>query len=48
MANSQANSIVEIIHQFIASLVHTSELNNIYLDKDDPWLGVLEAKAFLV
>ena len=31
-----ASSILERINQVIANLVHTFDLQNIYLDKDDP------------
>ena len=44
--NSQANSVLEQIHQFIANLVRTYDLKNIYLDEDDPWSGILVATYF--
>ena len=46
--NPQANAIVEHIHQVIANMVRTFELETNYLDKEDPWKGVLAATAFAV
>ena len=48
MENHQANYILERIHQVIAKLVHTFNLNNNCLDQDDPWSGILAATAFTV
>ena len=41
-------SILEIIHQLISNLVHTFDLQNNYLEEDDPWSGILAATAFAV
>jgi transposase InsO family protein len=38
--NSQANAVLERIHQVIANMVQTFELEHNYLDKDDPWKGI--------
>ena len=46
--NSQANAIVEQIYQAIVNMVCTFELETNYLDKVDPWKGVLAATAFAV
>ena len=46
MENPQEDLILEIIHQFIANLVHTFDIKNNYLDEDDPWSGVTAATAF--
>ena len=46
--NPQANAIVERIHQVIANMVRTFELETNYLDKEDPWKGLLAATAFAV
>ena len=46
--NPQANAIVEQIHQTLANLVRTFELENNYLDEEDPWKGILAAAAFAV
>ena len=43
---TQANSILERIHQVIANLIHKFDLKNNYLDEDDPWSGILVATAF--
>ena len=37
-----------MIHQVIANLVLTFDLQNNYLDEDDPWSGILSATAFVV
>jgi transposase InsO family protein len=46
--NPQANAIVEMIHQVIANMVRTFELETNYLDEEDPWKGILSATAFAV
>ena len=46
--NPQANAIVERIHQVIANIIRTFELQDNYLDEDDPWKGILRATAFAV
>ena len=46
--NPQANAIVERIHQVIGNMVRTFELEENYLDEDDPWKGILSATAFAV
>ena len=46
--NPQANTIVDCIHQVIANMIRTFELEENYLDKEDPWKGVLSATAFAV
>ena len=46
--NPQANAIVERVHQVIANIIRTFELENNYLDEDDPWKGILGATAFAV
>ena len=46
--NPQANSVVERIHQVLANMVRTFELENKYLDKEDPWKAILSATAFAV
>ena len=48
MANPQKNSILEQIHIFIANVVCTFDLQNIYLDEDDRWAGILESTYFVV
>ena len=49
--NPQANAIVERIHQVavIGNIIRTFELEDNYLDEDDPWKGILlSAMAFAV
>ena len=46
--NPQANAIVERIHQVIANMIRTFDLENNYLEEDDPWRGILSATAFAV
>ena len=41
----QVNSMLERIHQVISNLVSTFDLQNNYLDEDDPWSGILAATA---
>ena len=44
--NPQANSIVERVHQVIGNMIRTFELENKYLDENDP--GLLAATAFAI
>jgi len=46
--NPQANAIVERVHQVIGNMIRTFELEDNYLDEDDPWKGILSATAFAV
>jgi len=46
--NPQANAIVERVHQVIGNMIRTFELENNYLDENDPWGGILSATAFAV
>jgi transposase InsO family protein len=46
--NPQANAIVERIHQVIANMIRTFELESNYLDEENPWKGILSATAFAV
>ena len=48
MRNPQANAIVERIHQVIGNIIRTFELETNYMDKDNPWKGILSATAFAV
>ena len=48
MANPQVNSILEQIHQVIANLVCTFNLQTVYLDDYGPWSGILAATMFAV
>ena len=46
--NPQANAIVERIHQVIGNMIRTFELEDNYLDNQDPWKGILSATAFAI
>jgi hypothetical protein len=39
---------VEQVHQVIGNIICTLELENNYLDENDPWKGILSATAFAV
>ena len=45
--NPQANAVVERVHQTLANLIRSQEIqNDPYVDEDDPWMGILAATAF--
>jgi len=46
--NPQANAIIERVHQVLGNIIRTFELEENYLDEDDPWSGILSAAAFAV
>jgi transposase InsO family protein len=46
--NPQANAIVERVHQVIGNIIRTFELEDNYLDEEDPWKGILTATAFAI
>ena len=46
--NPQANAIVERVHQTIGNIIRTFELQDNYLDEEDPWAGILSATAFAI
>jgi hypothetical protein len=46
--NPQANAIVERVHQVLGNIIRTFELEDHYLDQDDPWAGLFAATAFAV
>ena len=46
--NPQANAIVERVHQVIGNIIRTFELEDNYLDEENPWKGILSATAFAV
>ena len=39
---------MERVHQVIANIIRTFELQDNYLDEDDPWKGIFSATAFAV
>ena len=44
----QDNYIIKNIHHGIAHLVMTFELDNNYVDEDDPWKKILAAESFVI
>jgi hypothetical protein len=46
--NPQANAIIEQVHQTIGNILHTFQLQDNYLDEDNPWKGILAATAFAI
>jgi hypothetical protein len=45
--NPQANSIIERVHQTLGNLIRALEFqDNPYIDKNDPWGGILAATAY--
>ena len=46
--NPQANSIVERVHQTIGNMIRTFSVQDMELDEDDPWAGILSAVGFAV
>ena len=43
------NAILEIIHQVLGNLVRNFNISTqIYVDKNDPWTGILAESAFLI
>ena len=46
--NPQANAIIERLHQTLGNIIRSFELQDNYLDQDDPWKGVLSAAAYAI
>ena len=46
--NPQANAMIERVHQTIGNIIRTFELQENYLDEEDPWKGILSATAFAI
>ena len=46
--NPQANAIIERVHQVVGNILRTFELQDNYLDEENPWKGILSATAFAV
>lgn len=44
--NPQSNSILERIHQTLGNMIRTFEINDIDVDDEDPWAGILSAVMF--
>ena len=46
MGNTTSNAILEHIHQVMGNLVQTYTITQTYIDKDDPWSGIMTAAEF--
>jgi len=46
--NPQANAILERVHQTLGNIVRTFEIQDNYVDEEDPWKGILSAAAFAI
>ena len=44
--NTNSNDILERIQQVLGNLVRTFNIQQKYVDKNDPWTGILDAAAF--
>ena len=43
-----SNEILEQIHQVLGNLVRTFNIQQTYVDENDPWTGILAAAAFSI
>ena len=49
LGNPMSNAALERIHQVLVNLVRTFKIyTQTYVDKDDPWTGILVAAAFAI
>ena len=48
LVNPMTNAILEPIHQVLVNLVQTFNIQQTYVDKNDPWTGILAAAAFAI
>ena len=46
--NPQANAIVERVHQTIGNIIRTYEIQEMDLDNENPWEGVLSSTMFTI
>ena len=46
--NPTSNAILGQIHQVLGNLVQTCNITQTYVEKDDPWLGILSAASFSI
>ena len=46
--NPTSNAILEHINQVMENLVQTCNIKITYIDKNDPWSGILSAAAFAI
>ena len=48
LENPTSNAILEQIHQVLGNLVHTCNMTQKYVDKDDPWSVILAVASFAI
>ena len=41
-----SNMILEEIHQVVKNVVHISNINQLYVEEDEPWFGIVAAEVF--
>ena len=41
-----SNATLERIHQVLVKIVHTFNISQTYVGKNDPWTGILDAAEF--
>ena len=46
--NLQANAIVERVHQTIGNIICKFTIQQIYLENENPWEGILSFTMFLI
>ena len=46
--NPMSNAILERIHQVLGNLVRNFNIQQTYVDENDPWTGVLAAADFAI
>ena len=46
LVNPMSNAVLEWIHRVLGNLVRTCNINQSYVDKDDPWSVILYAADF--
>ena len=46
--NPISNVVLERIHRIIGNLLRNFNISHTYVDKDDPWLGILAAAEFSI
>ena len=48
LVNCMYNAVLEQIHQVLGNLVPNYNVSQTYIDKNDPWTGILAAAEFLI
>ena len=48
LGNNTYNAMLERIQQVLGNLVRNFNIIETYVDKDNPWLGILDATAFTI